>query len=122
MRNYGDESLVGAPSDFEITVTEIPTEKWSREGNNLVYLMDISLEESLFGFEKELEHLDGEIINVNRKGQATTKDTKHLVRERGLVNKQGYTGHLVVKFTVTIPEFSVDQLNMWEDFFHEHPM
>ena len=44
LRNYGDEGLVGAPSDFEITIVEIPSEKWSREGSNLVYKMEISLE------------------------------------------------------------------------------
>lgn len=66
LRNYGDEPLHGAPSDFEITIVEIPTEKWSREGNNLVYLMEISLKESLFGFTKEFEHLDGQTVTVER--------------------------------------------------------
>ena len=59
LRNYGEESIVGAPSDFDITVVEIPSNNWSREGNNLVYLMEISLEESLFGFTKRFQHLDG---------------------------------------------------------------
>ncbi len=52
LRNQGEESLLGAPSDFEITIVEVPTEKWSREGNNLIYKMEIDLEESLFGFTK----------------------------------------------------------------------
>lgn len=52
LRNLGEEGLLGAPSDFEITVVEIPSAEWSREGNNLVYRMEISLEESLFGFVK----------------------------------------------------------------------
>ena len=83
--------------------------------------MDISLEESILGFDKELQHLDGEIIYVKRKGH-TTKETKHLVRERGLVNRQGYAGNLIVKFRVNIPKFTDKQLDMWEDFFYEHPM
>jgi DnaJ-class molecular chaperone len=68
--------------------------------------MGITLEESLFGFTRNFEHLDGTTVTVNREGKTTIKDTKHLVRERGLVNNQGITGNLVVKFKVTIPEFT----------------
>jgi DnaJ-class molecular chaperone len=122
LRNYGEEGLMGAPSDFEITVVEIPTAEWSREGNNLVYLMAISLEESLFGFVRRFKHLDGSEVAVSREGVLTTKDTKHIIRERGIVNKQGYASNLIVKFKVTIPSFTDEQLDMWEDFFNEFPI
>lgn len=121
LRNYGEEALHGAPSDFEVTIVEIPTAQWSREGNNLVYLMEISLEESLFGFTRSFQHLDGEEVSLRREG-LTTKETRHVVKERGLVNKQGYSGNLIVKFRVNIPKFSDEQLDMWEDFFNEHPV
>jgi len=52
----------------------------------------------------------------------TTKETRHIIKEKGFVNKQGYVGNLVVRFKVTIPEFTDDQLDMWEDFFNEYPM
>ena len=52
----------------------------------------------------------------------TTKDSKHTIKERGLINEKGYLGNLIVKFKVTIPKFTEEQLNMWEDFFYEHPM
>jgi len=61
-------------------------------------------------------------VTVNRLGQLTTKDTKHSIKERGLVNQQGFSGNLIVKFKVTIPKFTDEQLDMWEDFFYEHPM
>jgi len=41
--------------------------------NNLVYRMNISLKDSLFGFRKEIEHLDGTIVTVEREPQTTTK-------------------------------------------------
>jgi DnaJ-class molecular chaperone len=50
--------------------------------------------------------LDGSEVTVNREGVLTTKDTKHMVRERGIINKQGYAGNLIVKFRVTIPTFT----------------
>jgi DnaJ-class molecular chaperone len=43
----------------------------------------------------------------------TTKDTKHIVRERGFINKQGFAGNLVIKFKVTIPRFTDEQLDLW---------
>jgi hypothetical protein len=52
----------------------------------------------------------------------TTKDVKHLVKERGLINNQGKVGNLIITFKVTIPKFTTQQLNMWEDFFYEYPM
>lgn len=32
LTNVGDEPIIGAPADFEVTIVEIPTEHWSREG------------------------------------------------------------------------------------------
>jgi hypothetical protein len=63
-----------------VTIIEIPTKQWSREGDNLVYLMEITLEESFFGFTKTFEHLDGSIVTVTRTNHLTTKDSKHLIK------------------------------------------
>jgi DnaJ-class molecular chaperone len=68
--------------------------------------MEISLEESLFGFVKTFEHLDGSDVVVSRSGILTTKDTKHIIKEKGTINKQGYLGNLIVRFKVTIPSFT----------------
>lgn len=76
----------------------------------------------MFGFTKEFVHLDGSVVVVDRLNQMTTKDSKHTIKERGLINEKGYLGNLIVKFKVTIPKFTDEQLNMWEDFFYEHPM
>ena len=118
--NFGDESLVGAPSDLEVTIIEIPTEKWSRQQNDLVYLMEISLEESIFGFEKQFEHLSGETIPVSRT-QVTSKDTVITVAGQGIKNiKTGKSGNLKIKFKIRIPEFTDHQLDLWEQFFQKH--
>lgn len=52
IRNFGDEPYSGAPSDLEAEIIQIPTKSWAREGENLIYTMEISLEESIFGFDK----------------------------------------------------------------------
>lgn len=57
-----------------------------------------------------------------REGVMTTKDTRHIIRERGIINKQGYAGNLIVKFRVTIPTFTDQQLDLWEDFFNDYPI
>jgi DnaJ-class molecular chaperone len=38
---------------------EIPSERWSRDGENLVHTVDISLKEAIFGFSKTITHLSG---------------------------------------------------------------
>ncbi len=42
--------------------------------------MEISLEESLFGFTKEFVHLDGSVVVIDRENQMTTKDSKHIIK------------------------------------------
>jgi DnaJ-class molecular chaperone len=81
--------------------------------------MEIGLEESLFGFTRSFQHLDGSLITVERT-ETTTKDIKHIVKGKGLINKQGYPGNLIIKFKITIPKFSDQQLDMWEDFFNQY--
>lgn len=80
--------------------------------------MQISLEESLFGFTKTLLHLDGSEVVIDRTGQMTTKETKHIVKQKGLINNQGYLGNLIIRFKVKIPKFTDEQLDMWESFFN----
>jgi len=67
---------------------------------------------------KTIQHLDGSLVTVSRENHLTTKDTKHLIKEKGLINQQGYPGNLIVKFKVNIPKFTDEQLDMWEDFFY----
>ena len=71
----------------------------------------------LFGFSKFISHLDGSLVEVKREAQTTNKDTRHVIKEKGLINDKGFQGNLIVKFKVVIPKFSNDQLAMWEDFF-----
>lgn len=85
--NYGEEPEIGAPSDFEVTVIEIPTPQWQRDGDNLIYTMEISLQMALLGFSETIVHLSGERILVDRQDKTTTKDTKHMIMGKGLSNK-----------------------------------
>lgn len=55
---------MGAPSDFLLKIEEIPSKLWRRNGDQLFYTMEISLEESIFGFRKTFRHLSGEEIVI----------------------------------------------------------
>ena len=79
--------------------------------------MEISLEEMLMGFSREISHLDGSMVEVQRGAQTTTKDTRHVIKEKGLLNDRGFFGNLIVRFKVSIPRFNNEQIAMWEEFF-----
>ena len=79
--------------------------------------MDISLGESIFGFDKAFTHLNGEEVPIARK-EVTNKDSTVTLQNLGINNpKTGKTGKLIVKFKIIMPQFTDRQLDMWEDFF-----
>ncbi len=119
--NYGDESLIGAPADYEINLIEIPTAQWSRSGENLIHTITITLEESIYGFERKFYHISGEKqFEVSISG-VTGKSSVKVFSKEGLTNpKNNKTGDLIVKFKIKVPKFTDKQLDMWEDFFMRH--
>ena len=82
--------------------------------------MEISLKDSILGFSKTFNHLNGEEIRIERK-EVTDKYTLINLMDRGIKNpKTGKAGKLVVKFNIKMENFTDRQLDMWEDFFEEH--
>ena len=60
----GDELPGHIPADIVFVVREKPHAKYQREGNDLVYWVDISLREALCGCRFEYEHINGRKMNV----------------------------------------------------------
>ena len=62
----GDEEPETTPGDLIFTVISNPHHRFVRDGNDLKYVMEISLLESLVGFDKYIEHLDGHHVPIKR--------------------------------------------------------
>lgn len=75
--------------------------------------VELTFEESIFGFKKQFLHLNGEKIKIERQ-EATTKETRITFDGKGIENKaNGKKGQLVVKFRIVMPIFTDEQLDMW---------
>lgn len=73
LKNKGDEIPHGEAGNINIIINEIPHPKFYRKGLDLYYKCDISLLESLCGFELDFEHLDKrKFIIKNQVGEITT--------------------------------------------------
>jgi DnaJ homolog subfamily A member 2 len=57
-------------SDFVLVIKEIKNGKFKRDGNNLFTEIDIDLIEALFGFKRQIIHMDNREIDVVKEGES----------------------------------------------------
>lgn len=98
-----------APGDvkFKVQNTKQTNGKGlSRNGNNLRLDVPISLKESLFGFKKEILHLDGHIVELNRSGRVTSHGFTEVLKGEGMpqFEHRSNFGDLQVVYHVEFPE------------------
>merc|ERR1712086_1172365 len=67
MRNEAEQVVDQARGDLIFTVKQKGSSPFKRIGNNLYYDQEISLEESLLGFQKSITHLDGHQLKIGSK-------------------------------------------------------
>lgn len=66
-----DEYVNVRPGKVLIKLQEIPHDTFIRKGNDLKIKVTISLKEALLGFIKEVKHLDGHEVELDRFGKVT---------------------------------------------------
>ena len=80
--------------------------KFKREGQDLHYLKEITLKESLLGFNFELETIDHRKLNITVQ-VITSHDTQHVIENEGLRHQHG-RGNLVLHFDIAYPTSLTD--------------
>ena len=80
--------------------------KFQREGQDLHYLKEISLKESLLGFNFELETVDHRKLNITVE-VITGHDTQHVIENEGLRHQNG-RGNLILHFDIAYPTSLTD--------------
>lgn len=86
-------------------------EDFEREGSDLVTYMNITLMEALMGWQREIKHLDGRLIKVERT-EVTKPGQDHEVPGMGMpiFKKPGEFGKLIMKLNIVFPErIAVDE-------------
>lgn len=78
--------------------------EFNREGLDLLYKIKISLVESIVGKELTIPHFDGPLVINTKMFGIINPNNKYSIQSKGLVNKNGETGNLIVAFEIVYPE------------------
>lgn len=102
----GDELPGSQAQDIEFIIEEVPHTRFQRSGDNLILPVEISLTESLCGFTRTVQTLDGRNLRVST-GNVTSPDYEMRFNGEGMPNsKTGAKGDLVVQCKVRYPPSS----------------
>ncbi|GMF28725.1 unnamed protein product [Phytophthora lilii] len=110
LENYADE-IPGQPAGHvRLQVLTAPHPVFTREGDHLWMDMDISLRESLVGFNKTFTHLDGRRVEVVR-DEITPPRFVTVLKEEGMPKQHfpSERGQLHIKFHVQFPDTLSDE-------------
>ena len=104
-----DEAVGHIPGDLIFVVKQVQHPIFRREGDNLSMGFSISLLESLVGFKKTFEHLDGHIVTIE-KNDVTYCSEVMTVRGEGMPRKGGNKnnnnkakGDLLITLNINFP-------------------
>ena len=99
----GDE-LIGQPrQDLVFVLKERKHDKFQRDGDNLIYDVNISITESLCGFSKTIEGIDGISFNLVV-DVCSPPEGVHIIKNKGMKKKSSGYGDLIVKYNIKFPK------------------
>eukprot|EP00762_Andalucia_godoyi_P001428 ANDGO_00279.mRNA.1 DnaJ protein ERDJ3B len=95
----------GQPGDLVLVIRTVPDSVFVRKGNDLHRKLEISLRDSLVGFETSFAHLDGHAVRISRPESVVTPHGFILkVGGEGMpVADSGSFGDLYIQFVVAFP-------------------
>lgn len=105
---FGNESPDSeAPGDLICSLREVQHSRFKRRRNNLLFYKEITLVESLCGFEFTIEHLDGRVLIVaSEEGELIKPGDLRRIDNEGMpiMGEEDSRGDLFVLFDVIFPE------------------
>lgn len=103
--NVGDRKIGKEPADMIFTINEISNCHFDRDKNNLIKHMYITLKESLTGFKRTINCIDGSIINIES-NSIIKPDDKKIYSGKGMPipKTPGSFGNLIIKFSIIWPD------------------
>lgn len=104
LKDQGDDKRGHTRGDLILNLRELKNETFLRNGNDLIYNMELSLCESLTGFEYSILHLNKKILKLKSKdiieaGQSTVIENFGMP----ILNSNRY-GNLIISYKIKYPE------------------
>ena len=97
--------------DIKIYIKIINNTCIKRSGLDLIYIKNITLKESLCGFNFNLDYIDGNSFQlINKKGNIILSDTTKIIPNMGM-KRNNVIGNLIIKFYIDKTELSLQQVN-----------
>ena len=105
-RDAADEYLNVRPGSVKVKIVQLDHPVFERKGNDLKTRVHITLKEALLGFTREIRHLDGHIVDVDRLGKVTKPGLMERITGEGMPVFESYdeAGDLLVTYIVDMPE------------------
>lgn len=100
----GDQKPGYLPQDVQFIIKESPHAMYTRNGDDLVCTVDVSLKQALTGCVINRRGVDGENIHLEVNDVINQDDEKR-VRNAGMKSKNGGRGDVVFKFNVKFPSY-----------------
>ena len=110
-KDSADEFLNVRAGPVIFKVQQLSHSKFQRVGNDLKVRVNISLREALLGFSKEITHLDGHVVNIEREGKTTKPGLLERFKGEGMpvFEHYGDFGDLMVTYIVDMPQVLSDE-------------
>jgi DnaJ-class molecular chaperone len=104
-KDAADEFINVRSGNVIFKVTQLAHSKFTRAGNDLKIRINISLKEALLGFTREITHLDGHVVNVDREDKVTKPGLMERFKGEGMpvFEHYGDFGDMLVTYIVDMP-------------------
>lgn len=99
----GDELLNKLPQTIVFIIKEIKHNSFTRDKDNLKIHTNLSIEESLCGFKKNINFLDGTSFNLIV-DVCSPPEGIHIIQNKGMPKKDGNFGNLEVHYKIIFPK------------------
>ena len=110
-KEAADEFINVKSGPVKIKVIVLEHDVFERKGNDLKTRLHISLKDALVGFEKQLVHLDGHEVHIDRRDKVTKPGLMERFKGEGMPVFEQYSevGDLMVTYIVDLPDKLSDQ-------------
>lgn len=109
-----DEAAGHIPGDLIFKIKQVRHEFFTRDGDNLHMTLNIPLLDSLVGFTKEFEHVDGHKVLITKESISYCSEIV-IIRGEGMPTKRNKNtrGDLLVTISIDFPnQFSESQKHL----------
>lgn len=104
-KNEGDyDPRTGGRQTMQFIIQEKKHDKFSRDGNNLIYTLPITFKESLLGFSKSIQTIDGRTLPISRVQPLQPAEVSTYPGQgMPLPKNTSQRGDLIIKYKIDYP-------------------